>query len=221
MRSTAVNRTAFPALESVPCCLAEYNMYSFDINAQGNSARLDYRSLSDLLLRSGAKTGAAECHGFLCGQICGTESPDEELWKEFIDARTPDDSLADQCYAELRELAEIIENQFRSLEYEFELFLPDEDTPITERVDALGCWCHGFLSGIGLIEDIERSALTADSQELLKDFSMICRAGVDEPDEEDERALTQVVEYVRVGVMTIFEELRFQSPARDASGVWH
>ncbi|MBI2994635.1 MAG: UPF0149 family protein [Gammaproteobacteria bacterium] len=174
---------------------------------------LDYRGLSELLQRAGAEAGAAECHGFLCGQICGAEWLDEELWMEFIDAQTRDDFTADECLAELRMLAAEIRDQIGSLEFEFQLFLPDEDSPLAERVNELGNWCHGFLGGINAAGDEDRPALTADGQELLQDFGAICRVSVEGPDDEDEGALVEVVEYVRAGVMMLFEELRFQSGA--------
>lgn len=169
---------------------------------------VDYRKLSELLLRADADAGAAECHGFLCGQICRTECLDEELWIEFIDVQSRDEGVAEECLAELGVLAAEIRDQFASIEFEFQLLLPDEDSPMTERVNELGNWCQGFLSGIDVAEDDERPALTADGRELLQDLGMICRVGVEGPDDEDEGALVQVVEYVRVGVMMLFEELR-------------
>lgn len=181
----------------------------------------DYRELSELLSRAGAEASAAECHGFLCGQICGAEWLDEELWMEFIDMQTRDDDVAEECLAQMRVLTAEIRDRIGSLEFEFQLLLPDEDSPITERVDELGNWCHGFLSGIGVAEDEERPALTADGRELLQDFEMICRVGVEGPDDEDEGALVQVVEYVRVGVMMLFEELRSESGSWSAAEARH
>ena len=121
---------------------------------------LNYRGLTELLLRAGAEAGAAECHGFLCGQICGAEWLDEDLWMEFIDAHSRDGAAAEECLAELRMLAAAIREQIGSPEFEFELLLPDEDSPIAERVNELGNWCQGFLSGIGAADDEGRPALT-------------------------------------------------------------
>ena len=169
---------------------------------------LDYRELSELLSRADAEAGAAECHGFLCGQICGAEWLDEELWMEFIDVQARDNAVAEECLAELRVLAAEIRDQIASLEFEFQLLLPDDDSPLTQRVDELGNWCHGFLSGIGVADVEERPALTADGREVLQDLGMIGRVGAEGPDDEDEGALVQVVEYVRMGVIMLFEELR-------------
>ena len=184
-------------------------------------AMVDYRKLSELLLRADADAGAAECHGFLCGQICGTDWLDEELWIEFIDVQTRDDDVAEECLAELRVLAAEISEQMGSLEFEFQLLLPDDGSPIAERVDELGNWCHGFLSGIGVAADGEWPELAADGRELLQDLGMICRVGVEGPDDEDEGALVQVVEYVRVGILMLFEELRSRSGSWDAAEARH
>ena len=181
----------------------------------------DYRRLSELLQRAGAEAGAAECHGFLCGQICGTEWLDEGLWLEFIDAQVHDGATAEECLAELRMLAASIRDQFSSLEFDFQLLLPGDDSPLTERVNELGNWCQGFLSGIGVAEDDELPALTADGREMLEDLGTICRVGVEGPDDEDEDALVEVAEYVRVGVIMLFDEFRFQVGAMSPGEALH
>jgi yecA family protein len=182
---------------------------------------LTHTSLSDLLSRAGAETCASEFHGFLCGQLCAAESADEDLWVELLDLQTRDDVLAERCYAEARRLAVGVDSDLRSQDFSFRLLLPDEDSDLAERVDALGEWCHGFLNGFGLVEGRAGAELDEDCRELLDDFSVICRVSAGEPEDGDEEHLFQVVEYVRVGVMTIYEEYRRGQDERRSAEVLH
>ena len=160
------------------------------------------------LSAAGAGVGAAECHGFLCGQLCSPHFPAEELWQEFLDLRTLDDARAEDCHERVRQLLFETRRQLGSEDFEFQMLLPDDDVELPERVRALAGWCRGFLSGLGLVEDLPARVLGAEIQEWLRDMEMIGRAGVDEPDADDETTLMQVLEHVRTGMMPMREELR-------------
>ena len=103
---------------------------------------------------------------------------------------------------------------------EFELMLPDDEEPLEARVEALGVWCQGFVFGLAAGGVKEDSDLPDDSKELIKDILEISRAGyvaddeaelsasVENNNEEDEVALMEVTEYVRMGTLLIYEELQ-------------
>jgi uncharacterized protein YgfB (UPF0149 family) len=182
---------------------------------------LTHSRFADLLSRAGAETGASECHGFLCGQLCAAEAPDEDLWAELLDLQTRDEMLAERCHAEVRRLVQDLESELRSSELSFRLLLPDEERTLAERVDALGDWCHGFLNGFGLVSGQLGVELGEDCRELLEDMGVICRVSAGDPEDGDEEHLLQVVEYVRVGVMTIYEEYRRVAEERRPAGMLH
>ena len=76
---------------------------------------------------------------------------------------------------------------------------------------ALGEWCQGFLSGLTLggISDFDK--LGTDAREVVEDLVEIARAGTSyhlEGSEEDEQAYAELMEYLRVGVLLINEELQ-------------
>lgn len=167
-----------------------------------------YRELDALLEDAQAAASAAECHGFLSGQLCGPAQPGDAVWQEFLDLRTTDDRLAEECQRQVRGLLEDTQRQLWSGDFEFRLCLPDEDSAMGERVAALADWCRGFLSGFGLVPGAPARLLSDSVQEWLGDMDMIARAGVDEPDEDDEMALVQVAEHVRTGVLLVIEEMR-------------
>jgi hypothetical protein len=176
----------------------------------------EYRDIADMLHAAGAAVAAAECHGFLCGQLCGSVYPDESLWQEYLDLRTPDDRLARDCHELVRRLLEESWRELSSDEFAFRLLLPGDDTALEERVAALAGWCQGFLSGFGLVAERPAHVLTDDVRDWLRDMEMIARAGIGEPDPDDELALAEVADHVRTGVMLIVDELRVSGDAGSA-----
>jgi len=167
----------------------------------------DYDVLDSLLVRVEAEAYAAECHGFVCGQICVTGVADDDLWKDFLDVQSDDDALIKTCYAEVEQLIHECQSQMSSAEFGLRLLLPEEESPMALRVEALGNWCHGFLNGYGVSENQNPAGVSADCTEVLEDFTQISRLGIDGDDAEDEHALIELIEYVRMGAILIFEEL--------------
>ena len=82
------------------------------------------------------------------------------------------------------------------------------------RVDALSAWCGGFLYGISGHRRLNLKNLSDEARETLRDFTQFTQAGFDasgDP-EAEERAFTELVEYVRVGAQLLFLELRPRPP---------
>jgi uncharacterized protein YgfB (UPF0149 family) len=92
---------------------------------------------------------------------------------------------------------------------EFDLLIPSDDRPIEERTQALTAWCSGFLYGLGSSGAADPQRLPGDIGEIVRDLTEITRADVDATDtvEANESALAELVEFVRVGVQLVFDEL--------------
>jgi uncharacterized protein YgfB (UPF0149 family) len=197
-----------------------HNARQFSIVTACVRAMINYSDLSELLGQAGADAGAAACHGFLCGQVCALEVPDEGDWTTWLDVRSGDDKVLERFHSELRVMAADIVSKFRAMDYSFQLLLPEGARPLDERVHALGDWCEGFLSGVGL--GPAPADLESHCREVLEDLGMICRIGVSGPTgDADEEAFMHVTEYVRMGVMAIFEDLRRESLSEDSPEVLH
>ncbi len=168
----------------------------------------EFDVLDSLLVRVEAEAYAAECHGFICGQICVTGEADELIWQEFLDVQAEDDSLIRTCYGEVTQLVAKTLAQLHSAEFGLQLLLPDDAVSIALRAEALGNWCHGFLNGYGVSESESPAGVSEECNEVLEDFTQICRLGIDNKDTEDENSLMQLQEYVRMGVILIFEDLQ-------------
>ena len=183
---------------------------------------IGFVELDELLLSVEAEISAAECHGFLCGQVCVTDFPMEDLWQEFIDAQSNNDARVESCYTEIRALlADIIDN-IQSPNMDFQLILPDEDSTLGERVNALAEWCHGFLNGYGVSAGNLNNSLSEETREVLEDFTRICRVSIDEEtDDEDEQAFMELIEYIRMGTIMIYDEISFFLRSSEAPEVIH
>lgn len=149
---------------------------------------------------------AAESHGCLCGALCASADYPIETW---LDEIVPDGTDVGDGRESLKLLFEDTVRALRGEEMEFQPLLPDDDAALEDRARALSQWCQGFLYGFGTAQPVKPEELPANVDEILRDLTHIGRASVeiDEDDEEQEQAYSDVIEYVRAGVQLIHDEL--------------
>lgn len=88
----------------------------------------------------------------------------------------------------------------------FDLLLPDEDESIAERVDGIATWCKGFLLGLLYNNAFSVDQLPESGSEIVRDLMEIAEAAAGADDEQDEDwALAELEEYVKVGSQLVFE----------------
>ena len=187
---------------------------------------LDYAALHDALASSGAVIALAELHGGVCGALCAGAVTAAQHW--VVDCLRDDDLEPNADIGTA--LDEVILRTWRMLEdreLAFEPLLPSDDDAIDDRVQALALWCHGFLSALGAnAPDVARqlhgkgaTGEAATVGEILGDFAEISRAGLGEGEvesgNEPDFALAELIEYVRVGVQIVFEDM---TPRRTVAG---
>jgi uncharacterized protein len=173
--------------------------------------RLDYYELGDTLARAQLAADAADCHGLLTGLVCAAGFADPKVWMlQVFDDYNPRDVPQAEAAKQLQAVYEDTLARLNSPDLDFELLLPDDEDPLRERTESLGSWCGGFLSGLGLGGLPDPSQLPEEVAELLDDLGQIARVDfeLDDADEQEQAAFAEVVEYVRVGVLLINEELQ-------------
>lgn len=182
---------------------------------------LDYQELNDLLQMSQSDTCAADCHGFLSGQICVADFPVRDVWEQYLDLKSEDVKLLGDCFHDIDTLVAETISMLESPELIFHPLLPADDMPLVERADALSEWCHGFLNGFATAQEPGATLEDEDSRELIENFTRICQLEVgDQPGEDDERALFELVEYVRLGAIFIYGQFnRVVDGQRDPGAV--
>jgi uncharacterized protein YgfB (UPF0149 family) len=166
----------------------------------------NYSHIQQLLVAQHSLAEAAEAHGTLAGCLCGASAYRYEDWVLEI---LPEGHAAPEALATLRELYAVTAAALLQPDMEFELLLPADAEPIALRTTALAQWCQGFLYGLGAGAITDASTLPGEVGEIVRDFVEITRASVDtrQDAEANESAYAELVEFVRVGVQLLFEEL--------------
>lgn len=168
---------------------------------------MNYGACQDALERVEADLGAAEFHGTACAMLCTRPGEKAEQWITEIVSSEHEPSSRNWS----RPLNESIDASRRAFDdgnYSLELLLPDDDEPLAQRSRALSDWCTGFLFGIGLAGAGVTASLSDDAREVVADLTEFTRIDPEEEDSENaEKAFEEIVEYVRVGVLLIYEEL--------------
>lgn len=171
----------------------------------------------------------SECHGQLCGVLCGHPQTDLPAWLAGLMAqnetrRPPEDFAATEPTA-LADLFNATCVQMDDGEYGFQLLLPDDNFSFAERSEAMASWCRGFLYGLALGGVSQDDELSIDVTEVLKDMLEISTlSGEDaEGNSDDESAFMELEEYLRVGTLLILAELqhRDQSPGTNGNRTVH
>jgi uncharacterized protein YgfB (UPF0149 family) len=167
-----------------------------------------FTELSNALEHVEATVPAAEGHGFLCGALCSRRDFSPREWcaeivpEEHLDTAHFDTAL-------LEDLFDTTVTTLRGAQMEFTPLLPEDDAPLGERLAALTQWCAGFLYGLGTGEAPELIRTSTQVNEVLRDLTDIGQADTRSvaQDEQSETAFAEIVEYVRVGVQLIHDEL--------------
>jgi len=169
----------------------------------------DYRVLSTQLDAAGVEASAAEVQGMLSGVLVLPDAAEVD-WLALLPAAEPlvAEQIGSDLSQSLLDLYRLTGHQLSDREFGYRLFLPDPEQGMQQRIEAVADWCRGFLLGIsstGLsvvnCSDVVREVLSD-----IVEMSSVEASGAD--DAEEERALLEVEEYLRVAVQLLKEELQ-------------
>lgn len=166
---------------------------------------LSYTDLSKSLQKIQPDTHVAQVHGIVCGFLCGTEENENDLWQMIF----PQAKKSNKGEDLLKQIYEAAYHQLSEFSFEFYLLLPDDETDINLRAEALGLWCQGFLMGLKLANVPLQNHPKDEVNEVLEDIVEISKINFGDipTNEEDETAYFELVEYVKLSVLMIFHEL--------------
>jgi len=179
----------------------------------------DFTRFEQSLGAIGLNLEAAEVHGTLCALLCAGS---EQVLVDWIRGVFVDRPMEDSRVREARELLEQLSlatrRQLDDAGMSFLLPLPADAEPLKVRAGALVAWCEGFVYGLGLA-GLSESHLSGDAGEALRDISEFTRLDLEslEADEASESAYMQLLEFLRVAVVLIREELASQRETEDAA----
>jgi uncharacterized protein YgfB (UPF0149 family) len=176
------------------------------MRGMSSAPTITHAQLGEMLANLHLGVGASDLHGSLTGYVCGGGGAGARGWLAALELET--DPEVDLPHAAFARLYEDCVAWFDDPELRFEPLLPETDVTLDARADALVEWCRGFLGGLGLAGATNRAQLSADASEILQDFGTIAGSRFEYADaEEDESALAEVIEFIRVGALLLHAEL--------------
>ncbi len=176
---------------------------------------LDFETIERQLGAAKVDLSPAEAQGLLCGLLCHSKGDARGIWvNELLDEGLPPASL-NKLQSVLDALYSSTSKSINNQEFGFEPLLPHDKCSISERSQALSTWCQGFLYGFGLSGNNMEKRLSDLGHEALKDLTEITRMDTElvEESDENEAAFVELDEFLRVVVMTIYEDLAAQRDA--------
>ncbi|MGZ4982037.1 MAG: UPF0149 family protein [Methylobacter sp.] len=164
---------------------------------------MTYQVINAIVVQSDAELSAGYAHGMATGMLCANEQSQSAEWlTELFRHGTPPNG---EDRAALMHLFEDTRSLLASDDFEFDLFLPDDDVLLSVQVEALTYWCQGFLLGVGFTH--ATSDLSKEAREILKDIIEFTKLDTEAEGEEDESDFIEITEYIRSAVLLLRSEL--------------
>jgi len=175
----------------------------------------DYNTFNKFLEDNQFPFNAADCHGLITGIICVTDDTNSAL-TALLDLCS--DELENPIdYKEAKIVLETLCNttaiQLADTNFSFQLLLPDDDQALMQRSLGISAWCKSFISGLGEGGVKFESTYAKELQEIVADLVTISKVdtlGIKNT-EEEEVSFTELVEYVCMGAITIYTDLRLEN----------
>lgn len=167
----------------------------------------DYDDLAAALSALELELTPSEAHGLITA-AASLQQPPHLARLLFGVGNTPRTPAAKRLLALAQTLSEDVRHRLERTDFEFEPMLGNGTLPA--QVGALAAWARGYVVGLaaGGMRDTEQ--LRGDAREFMLDAMAIGEAEMDEDmdPEQQEREIAEIVEYLRVGVQLVYEELR-------------
>lgn len=167
---------------------------------------VDYEYWHDFLYREGAVCAPSQLHGVICASVTTGDANWARSALEVLDIPGEDASTA--LHTAIEALREIVAKTLADDNYGLALLLPDDALSIAQRGDALAEWCQGYLYGMGQCGQSPAQPLGDEGKEALEDIARIAELDTDlEDSDANDSDYVQLVEFVRIAVISIFNSL--------------
>lgn len=175
---------------------------------------------SDALNQTEFNMHASEAHGLLTGILCGVPAERDKAWHALLSGA---EESAQNTQQMLQAVFQATNKQLVDDLFEFQLLLPADTEALPICAEALTLWCQGFLTGLKMVNVSSASGKDGEVTEVLGDLVEIAKMNYEEvvASEEDEAAYVELVEYVRMAVVLIYQDMREQEDAKKAPGHLH
>lgn len=164
-------------------------------------------AISDLNL----PISCSELHGVLCGYLAADGQRAGESYIRALLAKREAGETRQAALA-LFDVFTISQQQLSQLGFDFELMLPNDDAALCTRAQAFSEWCEGFTQGLTVAGISSDKLHNEEAQEALQHITEFAQLDYEalRVNEEDERALLEVIEYTRMAVLSIHADMQAQ-----------
>jgi uncharacterized protein YgfB (UPF0149 family) len=168
---------------------------------------LDFDDYANQLLEQGLLESPAHLHGGICGLLVASPLKPDHCLAALSQALGLD--IRGELAGSSLQLIVATANALADDEFEFHLFLPDDETSIEQRIASLADWCRGFLAGYATaVSDPGADGLGDEVAEILKDVSAIAEVGMDNDidAEEAESSYFELTEFLRFATLNLAQD---------------
>ncbi|MCL1124318.1 UPF0149 family protein [Shewanella surugensis] len=150
---------------------------------------------------------AVEVHGALVGLICGGIEQKNNAWVQpLLELINDGQALPTELHQLISELYQDSVTRLSDPDFGFSPILPEEEEPLSKRVEALSLWVQSFLTGLAIIQPKLNKA-SKDVQEIIQDLANIAQVEIDViDDDESETAYTELLEFTRMAALLCYAE---------------
>lgn len=169
-----------------------------------------YQAVNAILAQQDADIDAAEAHGIAVGMLSVEALADADSWlQELIaDSQVIVDADKTLLLGLFEQTRQLLDNE--ADEFAFDLFLPDDEEPLYEQVEALRSWCQGFLFGVGYAKSA--GDWPGETGEVMRDIIELTKIDNDVEGEDDANALMEIREYLRAAVFIVRDHFLATEP---------
>ena len=169
-----------------------------------------YEEIKEIFEAQSIRCHCSEFHGLIIGMMSSGglnfHSVELNVWLEAYLGCAPSVELASVIKVVLEQGAESLDEYSN---FEFDLALPPDESPLNEQVIALSAWCAGFVAAAEKCGVTSAYSENAMIKETIEDFRRISEISEDIDDsDENESDFTQLKEFARVGALTVYCETR-------------
>ncbi len=171
-----------------------------------------HSTLQQLLDKLETEVSAASVHGLWCGRLAaGDDYGSNDWWRYTLRVVGQEGDVQENLLSALKAVANFTDQHLQQDSFEFEPWLPAENVACSLRVSALSEWCQGFIEGLSAVLGKRLMAAPDDIKELLRDLLDIGEVDPDVAgDEEDEKQLLELTEFVKIAALNIWHEFANQ-----------
>ena len=182
----------------------------------------DYDTFLDSIAVLALPLSASELHGTMCGYLSAGATEEGETYLHSLTLQKKDPAMRAATLSLFRVYA-ICQQQLTQLGFDFQLLLPDENEPLTQRAQAFSEWCDGFIQSITRIGIDYNQIEDDDTQDAIQHLSEFAELDYESlrVDTEDEEAFMEVCEYARMAVLHVHCDLHMKTIEKKSAKITH